>query len=426
MSLINDVLRDLEERRGGLMPGQEAVLSGLHPSEAGERPARRWGWPVGLLTAGLLLALMVALGWPGIDWPHAGGPATPGPVPAAGQGAAGGTAVAEKEYPAAAAADPSLELAAGLLEEATRGLVEATLKIAPTRPLPGPGRLENLTPEALKVDPAGAGGVERLALAGALPWQALDPARGRERESRAAAPATARRAGNAPASSVGVAGPAASPGLVAEPASAEKRAVTGVRRRPSSSDSRQRLRRASLAWRQGRGAEAQLLLMELLHDEPDQAQARLLLSRILSVSGHEREADLLLREGAERDPGNPLLAMAWARRLADRGELQAALEVLRRPQGKDAAGARYQAFIAALSQRAGQHQEAIEAWRRALLQRPEEGAWQLGLAISLQALGRYQEAARAYRRAVGNRNLSASLREFAQGRLARLEQRIGG
>ncbi len=427
MSLINDVLRDLEERRGGLMPGREAVLSGLHPSEPGERPARPWGWSVGLLTVVLLLALTVARAWLGMDWPYAGGEASPGPVPATDRGsrmATSGTApVAEREFPAAAAPDPAIELAAGLLEEATRDLVRATLKTPPTYRLLESGHLESLTPEALKIDPLMAGGMEQLVLAGALPWQALSPVRSGERESRAAAPAPVRQPGNAPAPSGGAAGSVASPGPVAEPASSGKGAAAVVQRRPSFSDSRQRLRQASLAWRQGRGAEAQLLLMELLHDEPDLVQARLLLSRTLAVSGHDREADMLLREGAERDPANPLLAMAWARRLADQGELQAALEVLRRPQGRAAVGARYQAFIAALSQRAGQHQEAIEAWRRALIQRPDEGAWRLGLAISLQALGRYQEAAQAYRRAVGNRNLSASLREFAQGRLARLEQR---
>ena len=273
-----------------------------------------------------------------------------------------------------------------------------------------------------------ADGMERLALAGALPWQALGPARSGVRERRAAppAPASARQAEKAAGPAGDAEGPAASPGPVVAQAPSGQEAPAVVQRRPSASDSRQRLRQASLAWRQGRGAEAQQRLMELLHDEPDLVQARLLLSRILALSGHDREADLLLREGAERDPGNPLLAMAWARRLADRGELQAALQVLRRTQGRAAVEARYQAFIAALSQRAGQHQEAIEAWRRALIQHPDEGAWRLGLAISLQALGRDDEAVRAYLRAVGSRNLSASLREFAQGRLARLEQRTGG
>lgn len=172
---------------------------------------------------------------------------------------------------------------------------------------------------------------------------------------------------------------------------------------------------------QGRVAEAQESFRQALQHNPAHTGARQGLFGLLIEAKRNGEAEQTLRDGLKINPNQPGFSMALARLQLDRNDVAGATETL---QGS-LAGAQnspdYLAFYAALLQRQSRHREAAEQYQAALRLAPQSGVWLMGMGISLQALGRNADAQDAFRRAKASNSLSAELQSFVEQRLRQLQ-----
>jgi MSHA biogenesis protein MshN len=180
---------------------------------------------------------------------------------------------------------------------------------------------------------------------------------------------------------------------------------------------------AVTAIRAGRSAEADEMLRRAVHLDPRHTAAREALVGLLLQQGHGTEAEALLEEGIGVTPQYYRFAQLAARLAVEQGAEARALAVLERSAPHARQDPEYQAFYAALLQRAGRHEEAARNYQQALDQRPLEGRWWLGLAIALESQQRLSAAADAYKRSLQGASLDASLRKFAEQRLAAVKSR---
>lgn len=181
---------------------------------------------------------------------------------------------------------------------------------------------------------------------------------------------------------------------------------------------------------QGRMARAMEILAQALQQDGSHAAARHTLVGLLVETKRFDEAEQRLQEGLKVDAGidanRPGLTMMLARLQVERGDTHAGLETLQRGlpdvQENTAEYADYQAFLAALLQREGRHGEAIDHYLQALSKTPRAGKWLLGIGISLQAENRMRDAQDAFARAKASNTLSPELLAFVEQQLKQIRQ----
>ncbi len=178
--------------------------------------------------------------------------------------------------------------------------------------------------------------------------------------------------------------------------------------------------RAVTLLRQGDNARATALLKEALATNPGNSDARLLLAGVLARSGENGQALSLLETGiAGGQPESARLARLQARILAGQGHLRAAITALKRNAPSLQDNPDYHAELAAYEERAGQYSAAASEYRGLVSIAPGQGRWWLGLAIALDQLDR-PGAANAYHQAIDAGNLSSTATNYARHRLRAL------
>ncbi|MCA1974990.1 MAG: tetratricopeptide repeat protein, partial [Caenispirillum sp.] len=318
MSLINDMLRDLDRRQGG---------SGRLPNEVRPLPPES-GRPRWLLLAVLAVVILALAGWL-----HLAGWPSMAPVPDAPRAATATippAAPAARQTPPAAppAAEPVLQERAHAPEAplALDGLrMDASLSRLPAPPPAAPARK---APEAAKKEPTPS------------------------------LPAVAAKAGEPSAASAGATRPAAP---AQTPAAEPPAAAGGIEKRPRNETPRERAeqdyRKAYALLGQGRTNEALPLLRNTLAEDATHVSARLALAGVLAQSARPDEALALIEEGLQLEPTRPALALAAARLHAARGAYDRAEQILSRAAPSAQADAEFRAFHAAVLQRLTLHKE---------------------------------------------------------------------
>lgn len=173
-------------------------------------------------------------------------------------------------------------------------------------------------------------------------------------------------------------------------------------------------KRAVALINQGRSDDARTALAAALTLEPRHQSARQTLAVMLAESRALTEAETLLAEGLRLDPGQLNFAVLLARLKVERGDTAGALAVLKE-QGKDTAGnAEYRAFTAALLQKVGRHSEAVEEYRAALTLAPQVGVWWIGLGLSYEGAQQPREALDAFLQARAIGTLTPELDAFVE------------
>lgn len=176
-------------------------------------------------------------------------------------------------------------------------------------------------------------------------------------------------------------------------------------------------RRGLAAFNQGRLSEAQELLLVALREDPGHLSARQLLLKLLVEQRSLEEAKRLLLEGLALHPSQTGWAMALARMQMDGGDLRSAVQTLEgsRAFGKDSAD--YCGLFGALLQRMQRYKDAAEQYRGALRQAPADARWWIGLGVALEADGAVVEARQAYQNARSAGGLTADLASFVEQKL---------
>ena len=116
---------------------------------------------------------------------------------------------------------------------------------------------------------------------------------------------------------------------------------------------------------------------------------------------------------------------AQLRELLARGQLQlgnqgAAIETLQQSAPPLQRNTAYHALLAALYQQVGDWSASAATYRQLVAVQPGQGAWQLGLAIALEQLDQPAQAGRHYRQALQGQGLDGNARRFASERAGSL------
>lgn len=181
-------------------------------------------------------------------------------------------------------------------------------------------------------------------------------------------------------------------------------------------------RKATSLIQQGKQEEAVAALEQVLQLDGQHTAARQALIGLLLDAKRQDEAISKARDGLRQDGSQTGLAMILARLQLEKGELKPAIETLERSQAHAMEKTDYQSFLAALLQRDNRNKEAAELYMRVLQRAPHNGVWWMGLGISLQAENRLAEAQEAFGRAKASSSLSPELSAFVESRLKQLQR----
>ena len=162
------------------------------------------------------------------------------------------------------------------------------------------------------------------------------------------------------------------------------------------------------------------LMSEALGIWPRHVKAREILATRMVRAQRYQEAIALLTAGAHVLPVEPVFAKLHARILVELGQSEAALAALEGLQPDVVKQPEYHAFRAAMLQRAGLHEQAISVYRQVTQVQPEHSVWWMGLAISLESLGQRADALVAYKQAQRGGSLSADVRRLVQSKVVAL------
>ena len=446
MSLVNDMLRDLEERRAA--PGERQTLEGLHAVDEAAAARREWLermrrgsiWFLAVMLLAVLIGLMIGrvvngqIPWGGVF------PAEPVAAP-----------------PAPAAVAP--RLLDVLPQHDARGL---TLQLLLDRSVPYQ-RTEESGAVSLRLrgvqlsGEAQSGRVQRdgrslswrveaqgddvqvllVGLAGALqvndrlepagdrwllwievpfseppvedeaPLQLdqLPPAIAAEPDREPAMPAWATApvpAAEAPAPQAAAAEPAPRPEVKIEPY------------RPDG------LARARQAIQAGDYAAAIDELEALQKTRGRDPEVLRWLARAYLADGQQQRLLTWLPAQLAQMPRDSELRLLLARAQLQAGDTQAAVRTLEQNAPALVQEPTYHALLAASYQQTGQWRESAELYQQMVALRPSQSTWQLGLAIALEQLDRPADAALHYRLALNGLGLDNSARQFASERAAAL------
>ncbi|MCW8993123.1 MAG: tetratricopeptide repeat protein [Gammaproteobacteria bacterium] len=172
---------------------------------------------------------------------------------------------------------------------------------------------------------------------------------------------------------------------------------------------------------QGDKHGAELQWQQALAIDPAHIAAREALSALYLSQSRRVEAAEQLQQGLQHHPGHGQLALLYARLQVENGDHAGAVRVMQHALQESPQNADFHAFLAAIYQRQGDYQNSIAAYQHALSQQPGQGIWWMGIGISLEKAGKGQEALSAYREAIDSSSLSAQLRDYVNGRIKVLE-----
>ena len=180
-------------------------------------------------------------------------------------------------------------------------------------------------------------------------------------------------------------------------------------------------RRANELLGQGRSAQAAEVFAQIVASDPLHDAARQALVALHLGARNTAEAERVMVERQALVPKSTAFAIMLARLQAERGDNELALETLRASPPAAGSNAAYHASMAALLARQGQHAAAVTQYQTALRAAPNSGVWWMGLGLSLQAVGQIPEAQDALRRARASEGLSPELTAFVDQRLKQLQ-----
>ena len=166
------------------------------------------------------------------------------------------------------------------------------------------------------------------------------------------------------------------------------------------------------------------LLQDALALDPHYHPAREALAAAFLRLGQEAAAEPLLVDGLMLAPEHVPFAKLQARILAMRGSLSDAVELLERFRAAGAEDPEYQALLAAFYQRQGEHIRALKHYQLVLRSESDKAVWWMGLGISLEGVSKPKQALAAYRAAAVLGGLGDDSQRYIGERIAVLQAEL--
>jgi len=166
-------------------------------------------------------------------------------------------------------------------------------------------------------------------------------------------------------------------------------------------------------WIAAEGSFNQALLIN-----PKLLDARLQLVDLLQQQMKLGKVENTLQQGLSLSPENPDLRKLYARLLLNDQRQSAAIDLLKtEPVPGIFQDLEYHALLAALYQESGQFKAASSIYAQLTQIRPQAALWWMGLAISLEQSGNSEQARNDYQKALSLPGLRPDLRKYIQSRL---------
>lgn len=427
MSLVNEMLRDLESRRAS--PAERAPLEGLHAvdEQGARRRERSRRLRLGLIfsAAVMLIAFLV-----GVMIGRVSGrlppPLLSDPAPATLPAAAQLLEVLPQHGERRFVLQLLLDRSVAYQRTDENGAVSLRLPGVSLEGEPRSGRLQQHGGSlSWRVERDGADVLVLLVGLGEALQVAdrLEPAGARWQlwlEAQLGEPQEAARPLELPsAEEPGAAEPlpdwSARPEPVAEPAPVQAQPAgqpqVSITPRP-----RDPLAEARQAMLEQRYAEAVAALEAHGRRQPGDGEAIALLARAYLGAGQQQKLLDWLPGQLGRLENDGELRILLARAQLQAGQAPAAVATLAQRRPLLARDPGYHALLAATYQQTGQWRESAEVYTQLVDLRPQQAAWQLGLAIALEQLGQAPRAAQHYQLALRGEGLDEGARRFAISR----------
>ncbi|WP_028470096.1 tetratricopeptide repeat protein [Neptunomonas japonica] len=168
---------------------------------------------------------------------------------------------------------------------------------------------------------------------------------------------------------------------------------------------------------QQRTEEAVSLLTGYIEKAPASLQSQYLLVQLYLATERYSRATALL----EKAPNNLSWSLLKARSLLQQGQANEAIRLLEQyPDGQSRED--YLDLLASGYQQVGQHGAAVARYLSLLGLNPQEARWWINLGVSLEHLGQNSKALDAYQTALQIPNLDRSLKQYARQQSQRLLQ----
>ena len=167
--------------------------------------------------------------------------------------------------------------------------------------------------------------------------------------------------------------------------------------------------------------KAETELRSALALDPGHIKAREMLVGVFISQGRWVEASELLRVGVEISPQHHTFRKLYARSLMQLKRDQQAIEVLSSHKPTVVQDPEHYAILAALYQRQANHAAATRTYSEMLKVRPQMGIWWVGMGISLEAMGDKQQAVAAYQQARKSGSLNGDVARYTDNRLLALD-----
>lgn len=160
-----------------------------------------------------------------------------------------------------------------------------------------------------------------------------------------------------------------------------------------------------------------------LEADPRHVQARLNLARLLAERKQVAAAADLLVDGVMLLPQQNAFVLALAPLWFQSGQQDDALALLAQSAKQPSATPQLTSYYAAQLLRLKRHNEAASQFRIALRSDPAQPDWLIGLGLSLQGSGQYREAVDALRRAYETGKLNAERKDLVEQMIVGLKAR---
>lgn len=170
--------------------------------------------------------------------------------------------------------------------------------------------------------------------------------------------------------------------------------------------------------KQGRERDAIRALYQFIEANEQDDYSRVVLASTLMLQ--EREIELRDLLNTVTPASLPELRQLKARWYVTQGQLAMAVHSLKTDAPELSGNEAYFALLASYQQQLGQFEQSVDTYSALLERDSSVPEWWVGMAIGLDRLSRYQNAALAYRQALTLPNLKPALVQFAQQRYQQL------
>lgn len=185
---------------------------------------------------------------------------------------------------------------------------------------------------------------------------------------------------------------------------------------------RQQVQLALQQWASGQQLAAFQTLDAFSYQNPDAHNSRETLAKLLIQQGETERAMQAIELGLAIAPNQNGYRKLKARLLLESGAAAEAASMLMLSAPTVVSDTEYHDLLASAYLGSRQHESAATIYQSLLQQNAVEGRWWYGLAAALDALGRAPDALAAYERAIQQASLSPGLRQISQQRAQAIRQ----